>query len=179
MAEFSAAYEVGRKNEGGYSNIKSDKGGETYSGVSRVYWPNWEGWPIIDAYKAEHELKRGDFIHNADLESLIKQFYYKNFWRKMSGDGIDSQEVATYIYDWSLTSGKALMKIQQMLGVAPDGSFGPVTVGKLNDLGGAALHKIYQLRVAYYNGIVAKSPDQQVNLAGWLNRANGLYDILT
>lgn len=39
--------------EGGYANVLGDKGGETYMGISRVYWPSWPGWPVIDDWRAE------------------------------------------------------------------------------------------------------------------------------
>lgn len=181
MAEFTPAYQIGRDNEGGYVNVKTDKGGETYCGISRINWPNWEGWAIIDRYKADSggTVERGTIFHDATLESMLKQFYYRNFWSKISGDTIELQSVASYMYDWSLTSGGSRKAVQKKLGVEPDGSFGPVTVDKLNDMGESALTMLKDLRVEYYKNIVAKDPSQKVNLKGWLNRANGLYERLS
>ncbi len=38
-------------HEGGYANHPSDKGGETYRGITRKHNPNWEGWAFIDEVK--------------------------------------------------------------------------------------------------------------------------------
>ena len=176
MAEFTPAYLIGRDNEGGYSNRKSDKGGETYAGISRVYFPNWEGWGLIDMHKP---IGQGDIIKDVVLDSKIKQFYYGNFWNKIKGDGIDSQAVASYFYDWSLTSGGAIKKVQAALGVEADGVFGNGSLHALNEKGEAFLAVLRDLRVDYYNAIVQRDPAQQPNLKGWLNRANGLYEKLS
>jgi hypothetical protein len=37
--------------EGEWVNDPDDRGGETYRGISRVHWPKWAGWAIIDAEK--------------------------------------------------------------------------------------------------------------------------------
>lgn len=179
MADFEHAYRIGRDNEGGYVNIPSDKGGETYCGISRVNWPNWKGWPIIDGYKDGMTIKRGTIYKgDAMLESLVKQFYFTNFWKRIHGDIIDSQAIATYMYDWTLTSGGAIKKIQASIGVDADGSFGNKSVEALNAKGEQWLAVIRDLRVKYYEDIVARTPAQSVNLKGWLSRANGLYEKL-
>ena len=36
------------KSEGGYANMEGDSGGETYKGISRKWFPKWEGLKIID-----------------------------------------------------------------------------------------------------------------------------------
>ncbi len=39
--------------EGGYANDPADSGGETFRGISRRNWPQWEGWPLIDQAKVK------------------------------------------------------------------------------------------------------------------------------
>lgn len=181
MADYLIAYEVGRDNEGGYVNRKDDKGGETYCGIARNYWPKWRGWAIVDQHKAERggTIERGTiFGKDVVLEKMVKDFYYENFWKAIKGDDIDSQAVATYIYDWTLTSGGAKKKIQQALGLLADGYFGPVTVEAINNKADA-LKTIHDLRRAYYMGIVDKDQSQSVNLIGWLTRCTNLYKSLS
>ena len=48
MADFNQAFDITMGHEGGYANNKLDTGGETYRGVSRNNWPDWEGWRLID-----------------------------------------------------------------------------------------------------------------------------------
>jgi len=50
---FKTAYSHTMAIEGGYNFYSADsKGGETYRGISRIQNPQWEGWPLIDKYKA-------------------------------------------------------------------------------------------------------------------------------
>ena len=178
MGDFKKAYQVGRVNEGGYVNRADDAGGETYCGVSRVFHPDWAGWPIVDAYKANHELKRGDVIADDQLEQLLEEFYRAEFWEKCAGDDITLDSVSTYIYDWSLTSGGAKKAIQEALQLKADGVFGPKTIAAINAKGVLMLSKVRDIRIQYYYELVKTNPKQVVNLKGWLNRATKLYEEL-
>ena len=40
MAKFEEAYKLVADFEGSYSNVKSDRGGETYCGIARNFSPN-------------------------------------------------------------------------------------------------------------------------------------------
>ena len=51
MDHFKEAFTKTMSEEGGYNFDRMDPGGETYMGISRVYWPSWEGWVIIDKYE--------------------------------------------------------------------------------------------------------------------------------
>ena len=44
MADFKVAFAKTIRFEGGYVNHKADKGGETYKGIARNFWPKWKGW---------------------------------------------------------------------------------------------------------------------------------------
>lgn len=50
---FAKAFAATMQHEGEYANVVGDKGGETYMGISRVYWPSWAGWPVIDDWRSE------------------------------------------------------------------------------------------------------------------------------
>ena len=41
---FKEIIEKTLKNEGGYVNHASDKGGETDKGIARKVWSQWTGW---------------------------------------------------------------------------------------------------------------------------------------
>ena len=38
------------ETEGGLKliNVKNDRGKQTYAGISRRFWPNWDGWKLVD-----------------------------------------------------------------------------------------------------------------------------------
>ena len=52
MADFDLAYAPVAKWEGGWTHDSGDKGGETYAGIARAFFPDWPGWHFIDAAKA-------------------------------------------------------------------------------------------------------------------------------
>lgn len=175
MAEFLAVQPYILQYEGGYNLIKGDKGGETYQGISRNNFPNWEGWVVIDGHKP---LGYNEIIQDYNLLALVNQFYKANFWDKMLGDGIDSQEVATYLYDFKVNAGGNAVKcVQRILGIADDGVFGNGSLNALNAYQGDLLKELHEARCAYYNRIGTNGSAKF--LQGWLNRANNLYNVLS
>ncbi|MDR2800413.1 MAG: hypothetical protein LBB52_03995 [Desulfovibrio sp.] len=71
-------------DEGEYADNPEDGGGETYRGVSRNNWPEWEGWPVIDAIKRNGDGTRKNInvaaAQNSRLRGAVREFYRKNFW---------------------------------------------------------------------------------------------------
>lgn len=68
------SYDIGSKltlgfeGKGKHTKYPADPGGETYSGISRRYNPNWDGWVFID---------KGIYV---SADKLVKDFYYNNYW---------------------------------------------------------------------------------------------------
>ncbi|MDR3176008.1 MAG: hypothetical protein LBU06_05700 [Desulfovibrio sp.] len=81
---FAEAFERLLQDEGEYADNPEDGGGETYRGVSRKNWPEWEGWPVIDAIKRNGGGARkninGAAAQNSRLQDAVREFYRKNFW---------------------------------------------------------------------------------------------------
>jgi lysozyme family protein len=173
MADFNLAFPVIAQNEGGYCNVSGDKGGETYMGISRNYYPNWIGWATIDICGP---LKRNDVLMHTDITNDVLNFYKLEFWDKMHGDEIVSQSIATYILDWYVNSGgNAIKAVQTLLGVDDDGCFGPGTLAALN-AAGDILGMIHNVRCKFYRDIAVDGNEKF--LAGWLNRADTTYNKL-
>jgi len=88
---FQVALERTLKIEGGHSFDPKDYGGETYMGISRTYWPNWEGWYFVD--KAQDKTKL--------IRIAVEALYRTHFWERMQGDklSIVSPEVAYEVFD--------------------------------------------------------------------------------
>lgn len=172
MAEFLEAYKFSKIAEGGYSNRAADKGGETYAGISRKWHPTWPGWAIIDRLKP---LKQGQIIkNNVELESALRIFYQQNFWTPMKGNSMDSQRIATFTYDWMLTSwDDAIKALQKAVEVPMDSKIGPATLAAVNAANEETLlQKLKGLRKQFYISLVRKDPSQKPNLNGWLNRVD-------
>lgn len=176
MAEFITAYKIIIKNEGGYVDDPNDAGGETYCGISRNNFPNWNGWGIIDIYGCEP----GKTLNDADLESAVRVFYKQQFWDKIKGDNIDSQAIATAIFDWNVNSGiHAIKSIQRIVGVEDDGICGSGTIRAINDSNELdTLNRYREAREVFYRSLAASKPSQAKFLNGWLNRVENLYNTL-
>lgn len=107
MENFKQAYQKTSQFEGEYSNDPSDKGGETYKGISRRYWPDWEGWKIIDIYKTKYAgnaLNR-ELAKNIGLQQFVQQFYYEHYWLAMQCDEFNLQ-VGSELFDTAVNQGK-------------------------------------------------------------------------
>lgn len=170
MAEFLHAYKRTAQYEGGYANVEDDKGGETYAGISRKYYPNWEGWKIVDANKP---LKRGEFIKSVYLDSLIRLFYKREKWDTIKGDYIDDQLLADFLYDYNAHSGtRSIEKLQHILHITEDGIFGSQTLAAVNAADAAKVFTALKNERKSFLMHLASQRGQEKFRAGWLDRIN-------
>jgi lysozyme family protein len=140
MADFKKALAIVLANEGFYNNLKQDTGGETYCGVARNSFPDWEGWKAIDKYKSEFgQPAFGLQIHSAD--QYVEAFYEQNFWRPVCGDAVALQAHANLIFDIAVNCGVkgAGMMVQEVLrdcfghlDITLDGVLGTKSVAAIN-----------------------------------------------
>lgn len=111
MSRFDIAYNIVRKNEGGYVNDPKDPGGETYCGITRRYFGYWSGWKIIDAYKVKQSIKRGAIISDTNLEALVKEFYHTTKYLRHGLDKVNNDGVAALMMDTLTNHGKGALQI--------------------------------------------------------------------
>jgi lysozyme family protein len=183
--EFIHAYNtVLLPNEGGYANDPKDRGGETYKGIARNFWPKWTGWATIDRIKQTARTARSINAMAAKDETLqasVKQFYYDNFAKAIRFDEIRHDAVGVKLLDVAVNVGvkrasqwlqKAVNDITQRRTLTVDGKIGPVTLNAVNAASGRALLALIRAQqVLHYLAIVKSSPSQSRFLVGWLNRA--------
>ncbi len=145
MADFLLSYKKTSINEGGYSNDPNDRGKETVFGISRVNFPNWPGWKIIDRLKTHDPVNFvSSILSNADLKILTANFYRQEFWDKLRCI-VMPQEIADELYDTSVNTGlvygakclqMALNKLNRnevdYKDLTADGNIGPATINALN-----------------------------------------------
>lgn len=123
------------KAEGLYSNDIRDSGGETYKGIARKMNPNWKGWLIIDKCKKEK-----NFLEllekNTELQNLVSDFYYKEFWVKIGGEKIKNGEVSSQMFDTAVNMGcsAAIKFAEKSLGLNETGKINDILLTKLNDI---------------------------------------------
>ena len=178
MAIFDLAFEKTMFLEGGYKlhNVHGDRGGMTYAGISRIAWPNWTGWMLID----------GGETTGTRIEAMVYQFYKSNYWDAVNGDNIAFQNVSFMIYDFAVNAGikRSVRMAQKIVGAKEDGILGPKTLEKINSYVVDELtEKLFVMefsnrKVFHYKNICMKDNRRRKDeiysnlkfLCGWINR---------
>ena len=181
--------------EGSFSYREADTGGMTYKGISRKWNPKWIGWVIIDkALEKYPELKipykkPPASIHklnfelnvNEELEYLIYDFYYENYYTKCGAWNIGGK-LAVVLFDMAVLSGtrRASKSLQKCLNIhfktnlVVDAVIGSGTIKVLNeviqDKGLEAVldRLIYEMKDNLIEA--SKLNNNIVFLDGWMNR---------
>lgn len=175
MAEFKKAFELVIANEGGYGNDPDDPGGETYKGVARKIFSKWDGWTKIDQLKRQSGFP-ANLDKDQELQLLIEDFYRVNFWDKMNGDIIASQNMAESIFDFGVNAGvgTSATLVQLVIEIAPDAVLGKETVAKLNVFDPDHFLAAFTVaKIARYVSICKKRPTSRKYFYGWVLRALG------
>jgi lysozyme family protein len=188
MADFKQGYRVVRANEGGYANDPADRGGETYKGISRNNFPNWQGWNYVD--KATQVTKNEERINlileaQPELQKLVLQFYKVVFWDALRLDDIVNQEIGTEVFDTSVNMGKEVGAnfLQSALNlhnnnqkeypdIQVDGDIGPITIDLMNKhtRPKEVLKTLNILQGARYIEICKSNPKMEKFYRSWLSR---------
>lgn len=178
MAEFNYTYEITKRLEGGYANHPQDKGKETYRGISRRFFPNWEGWRWLDTQAKP--IKNNTVFKQ--LEPYVMRFYIATFWHPLQL-GFLAQKLADQIFDFAVHSGKktAIKNLQSVLNrqgenLKIDGVIGKNTIAAIQskDANNLALALLKQR--ANYIKIISK--DQPHWQRAWQNRIDYLRSLL-
>jgi len=123
------------KYEGKWGNNPNDSGGETYKGIARNCWPKWIGWLIIDRYKQLANFPQ-NLESNKELQQLVVDFYYQNFWTKIGGNKIIDDHISFEIFDTAVNMGitAAIKLTQEALNITPTGLLNNDLINRLNQL---------------------------------------------
>ena len=111
MADFLAAYNPLKQFEGGWCNVPGDAGGETYAGIARNFFPDWSGWPLIDAEKSHVSFRQGSTAFSRRLSSvpgladLVTDWYRVEWWERMRL-GQFPQIVADELFEQAVNLGR-------------------------------------------------------------------------
>ena len=157
MPNFTDAYNKLLRAEGGYCWDIEDNGGETFCGVARNFWPNWKGWPAVDAAKAALGVGAGERPERGfwkqltatlkaqpDTMQYVVDYYKTEYWNKFNGDGLP-YPLAYFLFQFGVNVGigGAIKYLQECLNymnkqgtlypdLAEDGGFGPKTLAAMN-----------------------------------------------
>jgi len=148
------------KHEGGYVNDPLDSGGRTNLGVTQRVWEEFVGHPVSEA----------------DMRALtpekVGKLYKQRYWDRVSADRLP-KGVDYVVFDFAVNAGtgRAIKTLQSAVGSNPDGVIGPRTMASVNSFNPKDLvNKYSDERVDFYQGIVARRPDQARFIRGWLRR---------
>jgi lysozyme family protein len=148
------------KHEGGFSNDPIDRGGMTNLGVTKRVWEEFVGHPVSEAdMRALTPEKVG---------KLYKQKYWNAAYCEVLPKGLDY-----VVFDFAVNAGtgRAVKTLQQAIGVVADGIIGPRTRAAINGANHKKLINDYSdERIDFYQGIVARRPEQERFIRGWLRR---------
>jgi lysozyme family protein len=156
LSNWSNAFQLMLKSEGGYVDHPADPGGRTNLGVTQATWENWVG-------RASDE---------AEMRSLtpekVDPLYKKKYWDAVRADdlpvGLDY-----LMFDFAVNAGpgRAIKLLQTAVGVTPDGGFGPMTLAAVQAIDPVELiEKFSQAKEEFYRSL-SQFPTFG---KGWLNR---------
>ncbi|MEM9388728.1 MAG: glycosyl hydrolase 108 family protein [Pseudomonadota bacterium] len=172
MAEYDPAYAVLMDFEGdGIVDDPHDRGGMTFSGITRKNHGDWSGWRKIDEM-----LDAGQPVTRADsmLAYLVKDFYRRSYWATMQLEPVASQHLVTQLLLFAVHSGqvRAIKALQRLVDVKADGIVGPVTLAAVNGFEDQrGLAHLYRADVLdHYARIVQNDTSQAKWLRGWVRR---------
>jgi lysozyme family protein len=159
------------------SSDPDDPGGDTYWGISRNRWPNWEGWSQL-AYGAGAR----------QMEPVVQAFYEEHFWNRLTCDEIEDAAVQYELLESSINVGvgtasrwlqRALnaLNVGQRLwdDVTEDGKVGKRTLEAFRACAhrgraDALLVLLNCQQGSYYLDLTRSHPPMKKWLRGWIDR---------
>lgn len=195
MADFQKAYVIVSEFEGSYSNDKNDRGGETYCGIARNFFPSWPGWKILDREKnaaGGNIASMKKRLENTQIRALVLEWYKAEWWDRL-GLGALEQKLANEIFEQAVNLGKAgcgkkvqivcnafnYQKGALFADLVLDGAIGPKTLSALQKIISSGkesatglVHALNCMQGAHYLELAAKKPSQRVFTVGWMKRTH-------
>ncbi len=196
MADFEIAYAPLKDFEGGSDTDPDDRGGETYAGIARKFFPSWQGWKIIDKIKRSNQSKAA-INQAAKADHLLRDYvraWYKTTWFDALGLGELPQPLANEIFEQSVNlgksgSGKKVQIICNAYNYQPgakklfadlkvDGAIGPKTLAALKIIlankanAESLVHALNCMQGAHYLELAAKKFTQRKYTVGWMKRTH-------
>lgn len=160
-------------HEGGWNDVKHDKGGATNWGVSLRF------------LKGINEDIDGDgLITYLDIKKMTRsqaiEIYFDNFWKPLYDRFPD--KLAMKVFDVSVNAGSSrahilLQRALNRLGakLVVDGLLGQATLNSIAKYPEQAIvNSFCEVQLEFYRGLVARDASQSIFLAGWTNRAKYL-----
>jgi type VI secretion system secreted protein VgrG len=169
MDHFETALKITLAHEGGYVDDPQDAGGATNYGLTLADW--------LEYYKTAGS---ADLLKNLTVEKA-GDMYLKLWWLPLKLDLVTSTKIATVIFDQAVLDGKenATVRVQQILGLKPDGVMGHMTIAALNgENEDCFCFRFLRASAHHYDAIVKDNLTDIKYLDGWLDRVFSLLDFV-
>ena len=140
------------KLEGGYSNLGTDKGGETNFGISKHSYT--------------------DLNIKALTKEKASDIYYTDYWCPMNLNILHDEELILHLFVLGVNIGirTATKMLQRLVGEVDDGYIGIKTSLAVTQYNGNLLEDFIKREKLFYITLAQKDESQHVNLKGWINR---------
>ncbi|EFJ5373657.1 hypothetical protein AFM41_003957 [Escherichia coli] len=172
---FSKISSVILRHEGGYVNDPNDRGGETNMGITIATWRAYA--PIDLGIEATSSTLRNMTKEQAEI------IYYNHYWEPKGFCKLENTKVALMVYDWTITSGRAVKQIRKMLhdeynnrlivnNIMDDDMIHCINAVEDQE---QLLSRIAEIRKDYYRSLTITNgePNAQIKfLNGWINRVD-------
>jgi lysozyme family protein len=165
MADFNLYFPTLLRNQGGFVDDPADPGGASNMGITMAQWQ--QGAQSLLGVPPTLENLRALTVAQAAV------IYKTDFWNGIQGDQIASQALADIVFDFFVQAGShAILLLQDLLNVAPTGTFDAALSSAVNATDTADLYARYrQGRINYFQELAASHPVLQRFLPGWLERS--------
>jgi len=178
-ADFKQSFKYILSLEGWYANVEHDKGKETYAGISRFYYPFWQGWQYLDKYKWQHG---GKIAWNTHIPDKMLDFYVQDFyldiWVKEKWYDLNDQKVTNHTIDLRINGTPGVRIIKRTLNdlgwkLNVNNNMDSLTISYINKSNKYVyLRKLKQRREVFYYNIVKRDSTQKKFLSNWLSRSS-------
>jgi len=143
------------KDEGGYVNDPSDRGGETKFGISKRAYPDENIKELT--YERARELYKRDYWDTAHCDQVPDEIKYIHF-------------------DSAINMGvrMAVKLLQRSGGIVDDGMWGKDTLAASKNV---TLDRYASERILQYEDLVKQRPMNEKFIKGWKNRVNRIITL--
>jgi len=155
-SNFQPSLDLVLKSEGLWSDHPNDPGGATMCGITIGVYSQWMCRPVT-----KDELRR---ITSAE----IAEIYRHNYWDVCRCDDLPTP-IDYLVFDFGVNAGvgRSAKTLQSCVGVAADGSIGPITLGVVGSFKPERLITLFsEAKRRFYRSLTTFN----VFGAGWLNR---------
>jgi len=150
----------------------------TFYGIYKHQNKFWRGWHIVDKaikkYKYLYSASAA-LSSNAELITLVKEHYIKEYWNKMKLNQLHSQKMADEMFIFAINNNRyrAVRFAQKIVGTKADGIIGPITIKALNSFDVVEFDKLYdESEIRFYAKLAKRNFARYGRfLLGWINRA--------